>query len=83
MVKGMMYIFPALTFFIGLSLPSALPLYWAAASLIAILQQYLVLQRDVRELEDGTPAAVTPQIPAKVGPKSAKSSKKGKRKGGK
>ncbi|MDF2460818.1 MAG: putative 60 kDa inner rane insertion protein [Candidatus Saccharibacteria bacterium] len=51
----MMYLFPALTFFIGLSLPSALPLYWATASLVAILQQYLVLKRDVRELEEGTP----------------------------
>lgn len=50
----MIYLFPGLTFFIGLSLPSALPLYWFAASLIAILQQHLVLKRDVEELEEGT-----------------------------
>lgn len=56
MMMGMVYIFPALTFFIGLSLPSALPLYWVTASSIAVLQQYLVLKRDVRELEAGTPA---------------------------
>lgn len=78
MIKGMMYIFPALTFFVGLSLPSALPLYWATASLVAILQQYLVLQRDVRELEDGTP---TP--PAIAANASGKRSSKSKRKGGK
>ncbi len=58
MMTGMVYIFPAVTFFIGLSLPSALPLYWFTASSIAILQQYLVLKRDVQELEDGTPTPV-------------------------
>jgi len=47
----MTYLFPALTFFIGLSLPAALALYWVVTSLLAILQQYLVLQRDVREVE--------------------------------
>lgn len=55
MMAGMVYVFPALTFFIGLSLPSALSLYWLTASLMAILQQYVVLHRDVVELEEGTP----------------------------
>jgi YidC/Oxa1 family membrane protein insertase len=86
----MTYVFPALTFFIGLSLPSALPLYWATASAIAILQQYLVLQRDVRELEEGTivaeaPAATAPSnntlfIPPQSGSAKARG-KKGKKKG--
>jgi YidC/Oxa1 family membrane protein insertase len=57
-MQGMTYMFPAITFFIGLSVPSALSLYWFTASLMAILQQYLVLQRDVKELEDGTPSPV-------------------------
>jgi membrane protein insertase Oxa1/YidC/SpoIIIJ len=74
----MVYMFPALTFFIGLSLPSALPLYWATASLVAILQQYLVLQRDVRELEDGTP---TPAITSNTNPGSSKAKPKHKAKG--
>lgn len=65
-MAGMIYLFPALTFFIGLSLPSALPLYWLAASAIAILQQYLVLKRDVRELEDGTPTPAKSQAPAAI-----------------
>jgi len=51
MMAMMIYLFPALTFFIGLSLPAALALYWVTTSLVAILQQYLVLQRDVREME--------------------------------
>lgn len=53
-MAGMTYIFPAVTFFIGLSLPAALSLYWTAASAMAILQQYIVLRRDVEELEEGT-----------------------------
>lgn len=63
---AMTYMFPALTFFVGLSLPAALSLYWTTASLMAILQQYLVLKQDVRELEEGT------VIPA---PKSSQASK--------
>jgi len=77
-MAGMTYVFPALTFFVGLSLPSALPLYWTTASLMAILQQYLVLQRDVRELEDGTP---TPTPKTTTAP--AKQLGRGKAKGGK
>lgn len=50
-VASMTYIFPFVTFFIGLSLPSALALYWVTTSAVAILQQYLVLKRDVVELE--------------------------------
>jgi YidC/Oxa1 family membrane protein insertase len=53
MMAGMTYVFPGITFFIGLSLPAALSLYWTVSSLMAILQQYLVLRRDVRELEEG------------------------------
>ncbi len=55
LMSGMVYVFPAITFFIGLSLPSALPLYWFTSSAVAVLQQYLVLRRDVTELEEGTP----------------------------
>lgn len=75
LMSGMTYIFPFLTFFIGLSLPSALPLYWATASVVAILQQYLVLKRDVRELEEGTPtpkAKSQPKLGAKAKAKGGK-----------
>lgn len=95
-MSSMTYMFPAITFFIGLSLPAALSLYWTAASGMAILQQYLVLQRDVRELEEGTPApapkpveaaapAASPtqagSLPAEAdAPRRAKKPKKGKAK---
>ena len=49
----MTYMFPALTFFIGLSLPGALALFWVVTSLVAILQQHLILRKDVEELEEG------------------------------
>lgn len=73
MMTGMTYVFPALTFFIGLSLPAALSLYWATASAMAIVQQYIVLKRDVRELEEGTPTP-TPTA-TKAQPKRAAKAK--------
>jgi len=72
MMAGMIYIFPLLTFFIGLRLPAALALYWTAASLMAILQQYLVLNRDVEELEE----AIDAQASKPKRPKSRGSDKK-------
>jgi YidC/Oxa1 family membrane protein insertase len=45
-------IFPVVTFVFALSLPSALALYWTITSLVAILQQHLVLARDVVEMEE-------------------------------
>ena len=50
-MKTMTYLFPFMTFFIGLTLPSALALYWVVTSGMAILQQTLILRRDVEELE--------------------------------
>lgn len=47
----MLYMFPVLTVFIGLSLPGALPLYWIITSGAAALQQYLIMHRDVEELD--------------------------------
>lgn len=38
----MMYIFPVITFFFAMSLPSALALYWVATTLFTILQQVIV-----------------------------------------
>jgi YidC/Oxa1 family membrane protein insertase len=86
-MASMTYLFPGLTFFIGLSLPGALPLYWGTASVMAIIQQHIVLNRDVRELEEGTPATfATPSIPAKATapkpkPRAKRRAKTGKKKG--
>jgi YidC/Oxa1 family membrane protein insertase len=53
MNKMMLYMFPALTLFAGLSFPAALPLYWITTTLVAALQQYLIMHHDVEELEEG------------------------------
>jgi YidC/Oxa1 family membrane protein insertase len=45
-------LFPILTVGIGLTLPSALALYWVVTSLVAIVQQHLVLVRDAHEMEE-------------------------------
>jgi len=81
LMSSMVYAFPAVTLFIGLSLPAALPLYWFTSSAVAVLQQYLVLNRDVRELEAGpATSAVTPsqviQPPARKSGKAKKKRKK-------
>lgn len=48
----MLYMFPALTVFIGLTIPGALPLYWIITSGAAAFQQYLIMYRDVEELDE-------------------------------
>jgi YidC/Oxa1 family membrane protein insertase len=42
MSKQMMYIFPFMTFFIALSLPAGLSLYWIATTLFSLVQQIYV-----------------------------------------
>lgn len=50
-MSGMVYLFPIITILISLSLPSALPLYWTVSTIIASLQQYLIMFREVNLLE--------------------------------
>lgn len=50
-MNQMFYIFPVLTFVIGLSFPAALPLYWIVQSSMMMLQQYIVVHRDIDKLE--------------------------------
>lgn len=50
MMGTMTMIFPFLTIFIAMTLPSALALFWTFTSLVAMLQQHLVLRQDAREL---------------------------------
>ena len=60
----MTYFFPIITFVIALSLPAALPLYWIVTTAFAILQQYLVFHREVKQVEDEA-AIETAQKPTK------------------
>jgi YidC/Oxa1 family membrane protein insertase len=84
-----LFLFPAITFMICLYLPGALVLYYMVSSLVAVIQQKLVLDRDEEELETiaESPAkkqqtkakkAVTAEIIAEPKPKG-KSKKKGRR----
>ena len=47
----MVYLFPAMTIFIGVTLPAALPLYWTVTTAVAYFQQWLIMGRDVDELD--------------------------------
>jgi YidC/Oxa1 family membrane protein insertase len=52
MSSRMIYLFPALTFFISIYLAGALVLYLATTSAVAIFQQSRVLRQDTEELEE-------------------------------
>ncbi|HVE80886.1 MAG TPA: YidC/Oxa1 family membrane protein insertase [Candidatus Dormibacteraeota bacterium] len=52
MMANMGKIFPIITVVISMTLPAALALYWAVTSLVAILQQHLVLHRDAEEMKE-------------------------------
>lgn len=46
----MIYLFPVMTFMVGLALPAAVMLYYATTSLIAVIQQSIVLKKDDDEM---------------------------------
>lgn len=50
-MSAMIYFFPIITALVAMSLPSALALYWAFTSIVAIYQQHVVLLRDAHEME--------------------------------
>jgi YidC/Oxa1 family membrane protein insertase len=47
----MIYFFPVMTFMIALVLPAAVVLYYAVTSLVAVIQQRFVLNKDADDLE--------------------------------
>ncbi len=48
MQKQTMYILPAMTVFIGISLPSGLVLYWLATTLFALMQQWIINKKQLK-----------------------------------
>lgn len=58
--KQTLFIFPIITFFVAIALQGAVVLYYAVTSLVAVIQQYIILNRDEEELEKlaGTPIKV-------------------------
>lgn len=51
MSDRMSLILPIILFFIALYLPGALVLYYAVSSLVAIIQQHIILSKDVEEMD--------------------------------
>lgn len=51
MTSRMIIIFPFITFFVSIYLPGALVLYYAVTSIVAVIQQHIVLSQDVEEME--------------------------------
>jgi len=49
--RSMLYLIPGFVFIFGLGLPAALPLYWLTSSLVALVQQTIILREDVGEAE--------------------------------
>lgn len=47
----MIYLFPIMTIMVGLALPGAVMLYYAATSIIAVAQQAVVLNKDDKEMD--------------------------------
>lgn len=51
MTKNMMMIFPVITFFIAISLPGAVVLYFAVQAAVAVGQQAVILRGDKKEID--------------------------------
>jgi YidC/Oxa1 family membrane protein insertase len=77
------YVMPAVTFVFALSLPAALPLYWITTTGFAIIQQRILISRDVHRLETApitkTAAKVDP-VPDEVAKEVVKARAKSKKK---
>lgn len=59
--RTLTYVMPAVTFVFALSLPAALPLYWITTTAFAIIQQRVLISRDVHTLE--TAPLTKPSVP--------------------
>lgn len=66
MTNGMMKFMPIMMFFIMVSLPGAIALYYTISNLVAVGQQHYLLAKDEEELEEladeVTPAPIPPKV---------------------
>lgn len=46
-MKNMMYVFPIMMIVISYKMPSGLQLYWLTSSLIAVIQQYFIMKKEL------------------------------------
>jgi YidC/Oxa1 family membrane protein insertase len=68
-----LYIIPIFVFIFGLRFPAALPLYWLVSSSVALLQQSIILRKDV---EEATSLTVTTRTEGAVSTSEKKTKKK-------
>lgn len=61
MMNNMVKFMPIMMFFIMVSLPGALALYYTASNLIAVAQQHYLLQKDSEELEEISEEVIPPK----------------------
>ena len=83
MTGSMTYIFPFITLFVSLGFPAALSLYWAANSLIAVVQQRMILEQDLEEMAQVSEKPTKTKLPRKVSTPGASKKKKKSKKAGK
>lgn len=72
--KNMRYFMPLITIFFAASFPGALALYWATGAGVAIIQQKIILSRDVEEMEE-----MVTQKPSKKKSKATQNKNKSKK----
>ena len=71
--RNMRYLFPVLTFLFASRVASALALYWTTSSLVGIIQQRSVLNKDVDEMEEVSAKSAAPSKSKKTTDKTKKS----------
>ena len=76
MMGNMVKFMPVMMFFIMISLPGALALYYTTSNLVAVAQQHYLLQKDSEELDEIADEIV---ISPKKSPSSAKSKSRAKK----
>lgn len=82
--KFTLFFIPFILFFVSISLPAALSLYWLVGGCVAIIQQTRILRKDVVEMEASvdsqpTEAEIIPPEPKKIQKTPAKKRKNTKK----
>ena len=77
MTRGMMKFMPVMTFFVMVSLPGALALYYTISNLTAVAQQQYLLNKDADELDEISDEVIdTPKKSSRSKKSAAERSKK-------
>ncbi|NCU37949.1 YidC/Oxa1 family membrane protein insertase [Candidatus Saccharibacteria bacterium] len=78
MMNNMMKIMPVMMFFIMISLPGALALYYTVSNVVAVAQQHYLLSKDAEELDELADEITPAEVPVKTVAKAKNRAKKAK-----